>query len=134
MPVRYEWYNAEKSVMRYIAEGDWNWHDYHRTVRVSLFAMMNHPHAVHSLIDLRASGRATLPAGFGAHARTFGKRGTPALSGKAIVLGVTPEQIPPNILDADGTLETPDGRVYFAQSEDEARALLQSWGANLRTD
>lgn len=120
--------------MRYIVEGDWNWHDYHRAVRVSLFAMINHPRTVHSLIDLRASGRAALPAGFGAHARTFGKRGTPALSGKAVVLGVRLEQLPPSILDADGTLATPDGRVYFAQSEDEARALLQSWGCDFHTD
>jgi len=128
VPVRHEWYNAERSVMRYIAEGDWNWHDYHRAVRASLFAMVNHPRSVHSLIDLRASGRPTLPAGFGAHARTFGRRASPALSGRAVVLGVTPEQFPQNLLDADGTLETPDGRVYFVQSEEEARALMASWG------
>lgn len=134
MAVRFEWYDPGKRVMRYIAEGQWNWHDYHRAVRISTFSMMNHPHSVHTLVDLRGSTRAALPAGFGAHARTFGKRFTPALSGKAIVLGVTPEQIPPNILDEDGTLETPDGRVYFAQSEDEARALLQSWGCDFRTN
>jgi hypothetical protein len=131
MPVRFEWYTRDKTVMRYVAEGNWNWHDYHRTVRISLFSMMNHPHKVHSLVDLRGSTRPALPAGFGAHARTFGKPFSEALSGKAIVLGVTPEQIPFGTLESDGTLPTDYGVVHFAQSEDEARGLLVGWGIAL---
>lgn len=129
MPVRYEWYNADKTVMRYVADGLWNWYDYHRTVRISLFAMMSlAPRSVTSLVDLRGSGRTALPAGFGAHARTFGKRSTEALSGQAVVLGIALTNIPDGTLDYDGTLSTQDGRVLFAQSEEEARTLLQGWG------
>ncbi len=131
MAVRFEWYDPGKHVMRYIAEGQWNWHDYHRAVRISTFSMMNHPHSVHTLVDLRGSGRAALPGGFAAHSRTFGKRSTPALSGQAIVLGVRRDEVPFGTLDHDGTLETEDGRVYFLDSEDEARQLLLQWGVPL---
>lgn len=133
MPMRYVWYTPDKTVMRYVAEGLWNWQDYHRTVRIATFAMMRQPAAsVISLIDLRASGRPTLPAGLGAHARTFGKRYVEALSGQAIVLGVAPEKIPPGTVGEDGILKTPDGSVVFAVDEDAARALLTTWGVTFQ--
>jgi hypothetical protein len=127
MPIRFEWLSKEKKVMRYVVEGDWNWFEYHRVVRISTFQMMNHPHFVHSLIDMRGSTRPKLPAGIAAHARTFGKKGTEALSGFAIVIGL-PEETVSEITDYDGTLETADGRVYFAKTDEQVQEFLNQLG------
>lgn len=121
---RFEWYNAEKTVMRYIAENQWTWRDYHACVRASIFSMHQHPNAVHSIIDLRESQRTKMPAGLAAHAQTFGKRLTPALSGQAIVLGLAQadwQQLP---LSNDGTLHTSDGQVHYADDETALALIL----------
>lgn len=126
MPIRFEWVSPEKRVMRYVIAGDWNWHEYHRVVRVSIFQMMNHPEGcVHSLIDLRDSAT-TFPAGVQAHARTFGKRYTPALSGRVIVLGM-PDRMKAQLRLENDTLTTPDGVAYFVDTLEAVQALLEQW-------
>lgn len=124
MPMRFAWYDDDKTIMHYIIEGDWNWRDYHAGVRASIFSMHRHPHQVHALIDLRGSTRPALPSGAAAHMRSFGKRLAPALSGVAVVLGLPAGAHDALVLDEAGTLPTTDGRVYFVDSEDEALALL----------
>src|SRR5262245_29705860 len=88
MAVRFVWDNPEKTIIRYIVEGDWNWKLFHACVRISLFAMHNHSQPVHTLVDLRGSTRPQMPAGLAAHARTFGKKLAPAISGRAAVIGL----------------------------------------------
>lgn len=124
MPMRFEWYDDDKTIMHYIIEGDWNWRDYHTGVRASIFSMHRHPHPVHALIDLRNSTRPSMPSGVAAHIRSFGKKLTPALSGVAIVIGYPADSKNTLILDDDGTLPTTDGRVYFVDTEDDILALL----------
>lgn len=127
MGFTFNWLDDEKTVMHYRAQGQWNWKDYHAMVRVSTFKMMNHPHAVDSWIDFRESTRPTFPAGLGAHARTFCKQNAPAMSGRAVVLGV-PDDVLSNLhLGADMTLTTNDGIVVFVTTEDDARAVLKGW-------
>lgn len=124
MPFRFAWYDDEKTVMQLIAEGDWNWRDYHAAARASSFSMHQHPHPVSTLVDLRGSTRETLPAGLAAHTSSFGKKITPALNGYAVVLGMPREDWAALPLNEDGTLSTRDGRVYYAADEAEARAIL----------
>jgi hypothetical protein len=128
MPFKIEWMTPAKTVMLYRVTGDWNWFDYHRVVRVSIFQMTNHaPQSVHSVVDLRGSTRPKLPSGLAAHVRTFGKRYTPALSGKAIVLGLPPEALTQIVVEPNGTLETDDGRVYFVADDDAMHTLLATF-------
>lgn len=126
MAVNFAWLDDGKTIMAYRAEGVWNWADYHQCVRASLFAMHQHPHRVHSWLDFRGSTRARMPSGLAAHAQTFGKRLTPALSGFAVVLGMTQDGIATLRLDATRQLSTADGVVFFAENEDDAHAWLAS--------
>lgn len=123
---RYEWLDDEKKVMRYIAENNWNWRDYHACIRASLFAMINHPHSVDTLIDLSESTREAMPSGLAAHINTFGKVLTPALSGHAVVLKMpdTDRKKLMQMLNEDGTYSTGQGLVYFADTQAEAMELL----------
>ena len=121
---RYEWFNDEKTAMRYVALEDWNWRDYHACVRVSLFAMNQHPHAVDSVIDLREHTRDTMPSGLPAHMSSFGKKLTAALSGKAVVIGLSETDKAKLPLNDDGTLSTTDGAVYFVSDDAAAQAII----------
>jgi hypothetical protein len=126
MSLRFKWYDSTKTAMHYIIEGDWNWRDFHACVRASLFSMHNHPHPVDSLIDLRGSTRPQLPAGFAAHVRTFGKKLAPALSGRAIVIGLPePDELALQP-DAYRTLLNQDGgKIYFVDDEAGLRVILE---------
>jgi hypothetical protein len=129
MGFRFQWYDDEQTTMHYIAEGDWNWRDYHACVRASLFSMHRHEKTVDSLIDLRASTRRAMPSGVNAHVRSFGKVLTPALSGRALVIGMPDEALAQLGVAQDHQLDTPDGLVRFvdADGDEAAKAILQAW-------
>ncbi|MCE2470934.1 MAG: hypothetical protein J4G18_03370 [Anaerolineae bacterium] len=127
MPFRFEWRDETQRAITYIAEGDWNWRDYHHAARASAFTLMSAEHPVDSVIDLRGSTRIALPAGAGAHLRSFGRVTQARLTGRAAVIG-SPD------VDAeglrDGVLQTADGFVKFVDSETELAALLTEWADN----
>lgn len=123
---RFAWHDDEKRVMAYTAEGDWNWRDYHACARASIFSMHRHPHKVDTLIDLREGTRVGLPAGAAAHVAVFGKILTPALSGRAVVIGISPEEVA-RLGAANGVLTTRDGYVRFVQDEDDLQSVLDAW-------
>ncbi len=127
MPFRFEWRDPGKRAICYIAEGDWNWKDYHQAVRASAFTLMSAEGRVDSVIDLRGSARSGLPAGAAAHLRSFGRKTQARLSGRAAVIGMP-------ALDVegiyDGVLETADGQVRFLESEADLDALLTEWAAD----
>ncbi len=127
MPFRFEWRDSGQRVMAYIAEGDWNWRDYHQAVRASAFTLMAADQPVDSVIDLRGSGRRGLPAGAAAHVRSFGRVTQANLSGRALVIGLGPSEIAALQARADGTLETADGFVKFVGSEAELERVLAEW-------
>lgn len=123
--MRYEWYDEDKTAVRYIMEDDWNWRDYHAGVRASLFSMMNHPNLVDSVIDLREHQRAKMPAGLAAHMSSFGKKLNKTLSGNAVVIGLADADCQALPLNPDGTLSTTEGAVYFAVDDEEAQIILK---------
>lgn len=127
MPFRFEWRGRSKRAIRYIAEGNWNWRDYHQAVRASAFTLMSAELPVDSVIDLRGSARPGLPAGASAHLRSFGRKTQANLSGRAAVIGM-PDI---NVQGArDGKLVTTDGFVSFVDDEAELDTLLAKWAAN----
>ena len=130
MPFRYEWRDESKRVICYIAEGDWNWKDYHHAARASTFTLSGVDHAVDCLVDLRGSTRRTLPAGLAAHVRSFGKKLQSCLTGRALVLGMPPLGMASLQLDGENTLLTADGFVRFVESASELEEVLQAWLAN----
>jgi hypothetical protein len=61
MPISYDWYDADKSVILLILEKDWGWDDYLQ-VQGELFRMIDSVDTiVHYLIDVRSSR--SLPIG-----------------------------------------------------------------------
>ena len=127
MPFRFEWRDQTKRAICYIAEGDWNWKDYHHAVRASAFTLMSAEGAVDSVIDLRGSSRSAWPAGAAAHLRTFGRKTQARLSGRAAVIGMPDLEVEGIV---DGRLATSDGYVQFANSELDLGALLSEWAAS----
>ncbi len=123
MGFRFAW-NDDRTLMRYIAEGDWNWNDYHKIVRASLFSLHNLGHSVDVIIDLRGGSR--VPAGAQAHIRSFGKRQQPNLSGRAVVIGLDPAVEAQILGGAESrVLHVDDQTIFFADNDNEALALLR---------
>ncbi len=129
MPVRFEWRDQSQRAMRYVAEGDWNWKDFHQAVRASAFTLMSAERRVDSVIDLRGSARSILPAGASAHVRSFGRITQARLSGRAAVIGIPAAELASLKLRSDSSLQTADGLVKFVESEAELESLLATWAA-----
>ncbi|MCU0497153.1 MAG: hypothetical protein MUF87_07380 [Anaerolineae bacterium] len=125
MGVEYSWFNDQQMAIRYTASGQWDWKDYHTCVRMSLFLLHQHPHQVDSVIDLRNGTR--LPAGLAPHVRTFGKRGHPQLTGRALVIGMPTDALIKLGVDDQRRLITPDGIIQFVQTDSELIATLATW-------
>ena len=130
MPVRFEWKDESRRVIVYIASGEWNWKDYHQAVRAAAFSLTAVEHSVDSVIDLRASTRASLPAGAAAHVRSFGRVTQARLSGRAAVIGLPAEEIERLGAGPRQTLATTDGVVKFVDSDAELETLLAGWAAD----
>ncbi|MEQ8673209.1 MAG: hypothetical protein RLP44_28060 [Aggregatilineales bacterium] len=130
MPFTFVWHDESKTALRYQAEGDWNWKDYHTCVRGSLFTLHGHDQQVDSIIDLRGSTRTTMPSGLPAHIRTFGKRSHPNLTGRAVVIGLPDYGFESLHMSSDQSIATSDGVIRFVESEDALHALLMEWQQN----
>ena len=129
MPFRFEWRDQSKRAMCYVAEGDWNWKDYHQAVRASAFTLMSAEYFVDSLIDVRGSARSNLPAGASAHVRSFGRVTQARLTGRAAVIGIPAAELSSLQLRSDASLQTADGLVKFVEGEAELDSLLEVWAA-----
>ena len=129
MPFRFAWKDYSRRVMCYIAEGDWNWRDYHHAARASTFTLSAVDHPVDRLIDLRASSRVVLPAGMSAHARSFNRITQACLTGRALVIGLRQSELEELGLDANDVLHTADGIIKFVRDEDEMERVLREWGS-----
>ena len=130
MPFQFEWKDESRRAMLYIAEGDWNWKDYHHAVRASAFTLTAVDHPVDSVIDLRGGSRISLPAGASAHLRSFGRVTQVRLTGRAAVIGLPDAEADRLQLGPDRTLPTSDGFVKFVESDEELQQLLADWAAN----
>ena len=129
MAFHFEWRDEGQTVMQLIAEGDWNWRDYHHAARACSFSMLRLPHPVHMLIDLRKGTRTKMPSGAAVHVRSFGKINAPAMSGKAVVLGYPMDQLDAVHVHVGNMIPTADGAVYFVADEAAADALFDQWRA-----
>lgn len=123
MGCEFRWYNDDKRIMCYIITGDWNWTDFHRTVRVSLFSIFGIEHQVDTLVDLR--GTSKTPGGAVAHIRTIGKKQHPKLSGRAVIIGLDAETEAKVLAgNTERVLSFREQTIYFADNEAEALQLL----------
>ena len=117
------WDDDSQSVMRFRAEGVWNWNDYHKAVRMAMFSLHKHDRPVDVIVDLSSTDH--LPGGAVAHVRSFGKRLNPNMTGRAIVIGLDTQT--EQALLAGGTariLRHGEQTIYFVDSDTEAQALL----------
>lgn len=124
MGVSYDWYDDSQTVMVYTAEGDWNWNDYHKAVRMSLFSLHGLEHPVDMLLDLRGTDKT--PAGAVAHLRSVGKRLHDNLSGRAVIVGLDDATARQLVGAGARMLQFGEQTLYFADTPDEAIALLRS--------
>ena len=129
MGFEFAWDDDSHKTMRYSAEGDWNWKDYHLCVRQSMFSLHGSPHDVDSIIDLRGSTRETMPSGLPAHVRTFGKKLHERFSGRAVVIGMPADAVASLDVDDSGILSFPGGEIHFVDSDEEAQAVITAWQA-----
>lgn len=128
MNFRFKWYNPQQTVMLYLAEGDWSWRDWHACNRAAAFSMLHRePGSVHALVDLRGSTRQAMPSGMKAHLRTVGQKLSPALSGRALLLGMPPEAEATLETDSERRFETIDGFLQFVDDEASAQHILAQW-------
>ncbi len=124
-PVEFKWDNSEKSVLRFIAHGEWTWKDFHRAAHVARFALPNAAPQVDIVVDLTQSART--PSGITAHIRTIGKPDIPNLTGRVIVIGLEQELAQKLTRGGDVLAITPNHTIYFVENETAAKQLLQSW-------
>jgi hypothetical protein len=122
MGITFRWDDEARTLLRFSAEGEWNWKDYHHMARVASFNMFNAGGAVDVIFDLR--GGVKLPSGAVAHLRTVGKRLNERMTGRAAIIGLdaeTTRQIAP---DGTGSLTLGDQTLYFVDDDAAAYAAL----------
>jgi len=123
MGVQFKWDNEAKTILRYVAEGSWNWLDYHRAVRISLFSLYSAKAPVDVIFDLRGGNR--LPGGAIAHLRTVGKKQHNTLSGRAVIIGLDDKTLRQIVPDGGKLLILGDQKLHFADSDEEAYIHLR---------
>ncbi|GAB4512549.1 MAG: hypothetical protein OHK0046_12250 [Anaerolineae bacterium] len=124
MPVEFHWHDdSTRSILIFTTEDPWNWNDFHKAVRMSLFSLHRLGHAVDTILDLRQSTRT--PAGAVGHLRSVGKPTTPLISGRAAVVGLDAET-EKSLLAGSKTrvLHLEKQTIYFVDTLDEALAHL----------
>jgi hypothetical protein len=124
MTFGFRWDNDDKTVLRYVAAGAWNWNDLHKHLRRSTLWLDTVDHLVETIIDLRAGAK--LPAGAVAHLRSLGKRIHPKMQARTIILGVDPA-VQRQLGAVDGVYQTSVQLIRFASSDEEAAAILGEW-------
>ena len=126
MPVDFVWEDDDKTVIRYRALGQWNWNDFHKTVRISTFQLERLDHAIETLFDLTGSSR--LPAGAVGHLRTLGKADHERRRPRAIVIGAD-AALQRQVGAVDGVYAAEDQLLHFVPTEAAAQELLMLWRA-----
>lgn len=124
MGVEFKWDNDARTRLRYVVAGAWNWTEFHRAVRVSIFALYNAGEAVDVILDLRGGDR--LPAGAVGHLRTVGKKTHAKLTGRAVVIGLDEATIRQLIPGGGRVLVLGEQRIHFVADDAEALAVLNT--------
>ena len=124
MPIKLAWDDDAKTVIRYRAEGIWNWNELHKNAKLATFALGNVPHPVETIFDLSRSIR--LPAGAIGHLRSLGKRDHPNRQPRIIIIGVD-ASVQQQLGAQDGVYRAADQLVRFVGDEAEAQHVLSEW-------
>ncbi len=124
MGVDFQWDDEGQSVMRILAEGTWNWNDFHKNMRRATFWFDAVKHPVDMVIDLRGSTK--LPAGALGHIRSLGKRIHPNGRDRVIMIGVDASIAEP-LGGAEGIYRDSEREIRFVASDEEAQAILALW-------
>lgn len=125
MGVEFSWDDDDKTVIRYTATESWNWTDFHRTVRVSLFALHNLNHQIDTIFDLSQSPKTA--GGAVAHIRSVGKKQHPSISGRAIVIGLEHDIVQKLTIGGANQVILGDQTLYFVDDEAAAQAILREF-------
>lgn len=126
MGVDFRWDDDAQTVMRVLAEGTWNWNDFHKTMRRATFWFDATKHPVEMVIDLRGSTK--LPAGALAHIRSLGKRIHPRGRDRVVIIGLD-EAVAQPLGGADGIYRDSEREIRFVSSDADAQAILDQWRA-----
>jgi len=124
MPFGFQWENPERTVIRYSAQGRWDWNEFHKNIRRSTLWFDEVSHPVDAIIDLR--GGARMPAGAVAHLRSVGKPHHANSTGRVLILGVDPE-IQKHLGAVDGVYRDGAREIYFCDTDEQAQAILERW-------
>jgi hypothetical protein len=122
--INFQWDNDEKTVMRYTVEGDWNWNEFHKTLRRSTLRFDDVSHPVDTIIDLRKGLK--LPAGAVGHLRSLGTKMHPNGVARTVIIGV--DRTVQSAIGAVDRLYWDEGRViHFAITDEDAYAVINRW-------
>jgi hypothetical protein len=124
MSVDFRWDNDEQTVIRFVAEGVWNWNDFHKNVRRATFWFDSVKHPVETIIDLR--GTTKLPAGAMGHIRSLGKRIHPHGRDRVVIIGLD-KSIADPLGGADRTYHDSERLIRFVDTDVEAQAIITQW-------
>jgi hypothetical protein len=124
MPLKIVWDDEAKTVIRYVAEGVWNWNDLHKHAKLATFGLNTVQHPVETIFDLSRSIR--LPAGAVGHLRSLGKRDHPNRQPRILIIGVDPA-VQQQLGAQDGVYRAADQLIRFAADEAEAQRILAQW-------
>lgn len=125
MPFRFQWDTPEKTIIRYSAEGAWNWADFHRVLRVSYvnFDQLPGEHSIEAIIDLARSAR--MPVGAVGHLRSLASMTHRRRTGRFILIGV--DAATQAAMGAqDGVYTVGAMTLLFVDAEAAAQAALES--------
>lgn len=124
MAFDFRWDNDEKTIMRYVAEGKWNWNEFHKHMRRSTlwFDMVTHP--IDVIIDLRAGEG--LPSGAIGHLRSLGTKTHANSTGRAVILGVDAET-QRQMRVVNGIYRDSQRELRFAESDEAAYSIIEAW-------
>ncbi len=127
MSFDFRWDNPEQTVLRYVADGAWNWNDLHKHLRRSTLWFDTLDHPVETIIDLRGGSR--MPGGAVGQLRSLGKQMHANSRARTIIMGVD-AHLQHQLGAADGVYATPNQLIRFAATDAEAAAILSEWAAN----
>jgi len=120
--VDFNWYDPDKTVLRFTVSGRWTWGDLHRQLKRATLWLDAHDRPVTALIDLRGGER--LPAGIVGHVRSLPNSfAHPRASGRLILIGV-PHDARAVLQAADDRLTVGDVTLCFVADDDAVSAVL----------
>jgi|SRR5690606_450614 len=129
MPFDFRWDNDDKTIMRYVASGAWNWNEFHKNMRRSTLWFDQVSHPVDVIVDLRGGNK--LPAGAIGHLRSLGTKIHANSTGRAVILGVDAET-QRKLGAVDGVYDDGERQLRFVETDEAAYRAIEGWRMNDR--